>query len=73
MIGVLTHHWAKPDKVDEAKKLLDGRHGPEQGSGVRESPDLTPSAIPPKSPRWWSGTAMTSTISGAPVQNALWP
>ena len=24
MIGVLTHHWAKPDKVDEAKKLLDG-------------------------------------------------
>jgi heme-degrading monooxygenase HmoA len=24
MIGVLTHHWAKSDKVDEAKKLLDG-------------------------------------------------
>jgi heme-degrading monooxygenase HmoA len=24
MIGVLTHHWTKPDKVDEAKKLLDG-------------------------------------------------
>jgi heme-degrading monooxygenase HmoA len=24
MIGVLTHHWAKPDKVAEAKKLLDG-------------------------------------------------
>jgi heme-degrading monooxygenase HmoA len=24
MIGVLTHHWAKPDKVEEAKKLLDG-------------------------------------------------
>ena len=24
MIGVLTHHWAKPDKVDEASKLLDG-------------------------------------------------
>ena len=24
MIGVLTHHWAKPDRVDEAKKLLDG-------------------------------------------------
>jgi heme-degrading monooxygenase HmoA len=23
MIGVLTHHWAKPDKVEEAKKLLD--------------------------------------------------
>jgi heme-degrading monooxygenase HmoA len=24
MIGVLTHHWAKPDKIDEARRLLDG-------------------------------------------------
>jgi heme-degrading monooxygenase HmoA len=24
MIGVLTHHWAKPDKVEAARKLLDG-------------------------------------------------
>jgi heme-degrading monooxygenase HmoA len=24
MIGVLTHHWAKADKVEEARKLLDG-------------------------------------------------
>jgi heme-degrading monooxygenase HmoA len=24
MVGVLTHHWAKSDKVEEAKKLLDG-------------------------------------------------
>ncbi len=24
MIGVLTHHWAKPEKVVEAKMLLDG-------------------------------------------------
>jgi len=24
MIGVLTHHWAKADQIDEAKKLLDG-------------------------------------------------
>ena len=24
MIGVLTHHWAKANRVDEAKKLLDG-------------------------------------------------
>ena len=24
MIGVLTHHWAKAERVDEAKKLLDG-------------------------------------------------
>jgi heme-degrading monooxygenase HmoA len=24
MIGVLTHHWAKADRVDDARKLLDG-------------------------------------------------
>ena len=24
MIGVLTHHWAKPDNVEEARRLLDG-------------------------------------------------
>jgi heme-degrading monooxygenase HmoA len=24
MIGVLTHHWAKEGKVDEARALLDG-------------------------------------------------
>jgi quinol monooxygenase YgiN len=24
MLGVLTHHWAKADKIDEARKLLDG-------------------------------------------------
>ena len=24
MIGVLTHHWAKADKVEAARKLLDG-------------------------------------------------
>ncbi len=24
MIGVLTHHWAKPDQVEAARKLLDG-------------------------------------------------
>ncbi len=29
MIGVLTHHWAKPDKVEDAKKLLD-RNGAAQ-------------------------------------------
>jgi heme-degrading monooxygenase HmoA len=23
MIGVLTHHWAKTDRVEEARKLLD--------------------------------------------------
>lgn len=29
MIGVLTHHWAKPEKVDEARALLD-RNGEAQ-------------------------------------------
>ena len=29
MIGVLTHHWAKPDKVNEASTLLD-RNGEAQ-------------------------------------------
>ena len=24
MIGVLTHHWAKADKIEEARVLLDG-------------------------------------------------
>ena len=24
MIGVLTHHWAKEDRVEEARRLLDG-------------------------------------------------
>lgn len=29
MIGVLTHHWARADKIDEARKLLD-RNGEAQ-------------------------------------------
>ena len=29
MIAVLTHHWAKADKIDEARKLLD-RNGEAQ-------------------------------------------
>jgi quinol monooxygenase YgiN len=29
MIGVLTHHWAKADKIDEARKLL-ARNGEAQ-------------------------------------------
>ena len=40
MIGVLTHHWAKSDKIDEAKKLLD-RNGLAQskapGFGSRQT------------------------------------
>ena len=40
MIGVLTHHWAKADKIEEARKLLD-RNGLAQrkapGFGSRET------------------------------------
>jgi heme-degrading monooxygenase HmoA len=31
MIGVLTHHWAKQDTIDEARKLLD-RNGEAQSN-----------------------------------------
>ena len=33
MIGVLTHHWAKADKVDEARRLLD-RNGEAQSKAA---------------------------------------
>ena len=40
MIGVLTHHWAKEDKIEEAKRLLD-RNGVAQskapGFGSRQT------------------------------------
>ena len=40
LIGVLTHHWAKEDKVEEAKVLLD-RNGEAQshapGFGARQT------------------------------------
>ena len=40
MIGILTHHWAKPDKIEEARKLLD-RNGLAQskapGFGSRQT------------------------------------
>ncbi len=40
MIGVLTHHWAKADKVAEARKLLDGNglaQSKAPGFGSRET------------------------------------
>ena len=40
MIGVLTHHWAKPDRIEEAKKLLDGNglaQSKAPGFGSRET------------------------------------
>ena len=41
MIGVLTHHWAKKDSVDSARKLLDGNWTcSEQSAGFRQSTDV---------------------------------
>lgn len=40
MIGVLTHHWAKPDQIEQAKKLLDGNglaQSKAPGFGSRET------------------------------------
>ena len=40
MIGVLTHHWAKPDKIEEARKLLDGNgvaQSKHAGYGTRQT------------------------------------
>ena len=40
MIAVLTHHWAKEDKVAEAKRLLDGNGAAQSkapGFGGRET------------------------------------
>ena len=40
MIGVLTHHWAKPDEIEQARRLLD-RNGLAQskapGFGSRQT------------------------------------
>ena len=40
MIGVLTHHWARADKIEEARKLLDGNglaQSKAAGFGSRET------------------------------------
>lgn len=40
MIGVLTHHWSKPNKVAEARALLDGNglaQSKAPGFGSRET------------------------------------
>ena len=40
MIGILTHHWAKPDKIEEARKLLDGNgvaQSKHPGYGTRQT------------------------------------
>ena len=42
MIGVLTHHWAKADKIEEAKKLLDGN-----GLAQSKAPGFGSPIVPP--------------------------
>jgi heme-degrading monooxygenase HmoA len=40
MIGVLTHHWAKSDKIEDARQLLDGNglaQSKAPGFGSRET------------------------------------
>jgi len=67
MIGVLTHHWAKADQIDEAKKLLDGNglaQSKAPGFGSRET--LYSIDDP-------SGTATRFTMPGAPVPSGPWP
>jgi len=49
MIGVLTHHWAKADKIEEARRLLD-RNGEAQSraSGFVSRQTLVALADPAK-------------------------
>ena len=49
MIGVLTHHWAKADKIDEARRLLD-RNGEAQSKapGFAQRHTLIAQADPAK-------------------------
>ena len=56
MIGVLTHHWAKTDRIDEAKSLLD-RNGVAQSKapGFVSRQTLSRPAIRRRSPHWWCG------------------
>ena len=39
MIGMLTHHWAKADRVGEAKKLLDGNGLAQSKTRLCKPPD----------------------------------
>ena len=73
MIGVLTHHWAKVDKIDEARKLLD-RNGDAQSKtpGFVSRQTLIALADPAKSQPWSCGRPMTSTKPGGPARNERW-
>ena len=68
MIGVLTHHWAKVDKIDEARNLLD-RNGDAQSKapGFVSRQTLIALANPAK-----ITTPTTSTKPGGQARNERW-
>ena len=70
MIGVLTHHWAKVDKIDEARKLLD-RNGDAQSKapGFVSRQTLIALATLRKSQPWSCGRPTTSTKPGGQARN----
>ena len=75
MIGVLTHHWAKEDRIEAAgpswmaTASLRARPPASEAAGP-----FTPTPTPARSPPWSCGTATTSTTSGGPAQSGqrLW-
>ena len=74
MIGVLTHHWAKADKIDEARKLLD-RNGDAQSKApgfVSRQTLVAHSRTLRKSQPWSCGRPTTSTKPGGPARNERW-
>ena len=70
MIGVLTHHWAKADKIDEAKRLLD-RNGEAQSKapGFVSRQTMIALADPAKITTLVVWTATTSTTPGAQARS----
>ena len=82
MIGVLTHHWARADRVDEAKSLLD-RNGAAQSKapGFVSRQTLSSTADPTKITtlvvwtsndiydRWRASPERAAAMKGA---EALW-
>src|SRR5438046_10716266 len=86
MIGVLTHHWAKTDRVDEARKLLD-RNGEAQSKapgfvnrqtlyGQTDPTKITTLAVWTSNElydAWRASPARAAAMSGAAVMRATSP
>ena len=76
MIGVLTHHWAKDDKIDEARRLLEGNgRAQSQAPGFGTRTTLYSLTDPTKITTLVTWRAAKSTISGAPARSdpPPWP